>query len=147
MTAVELRLSHKTVEMLWDNAHIAGARWSQDGPADASDVPSGGDSDMILNRAATRWFRAATRARMGRGWQYRGPARPADVSHILDYIDSVAGALEGAEDAESRAEARAYRDQVARVVGHLRRQGAGVDIEVGEAGIRTFYVSVPPQHR
>src|SRR4051794_18102901 len=106
---LELRLSGSTVGMLIDNAHIR----CGDGPADASDIP-GDDPDTILNRAATRWFRAATPGRMGRGWQYRGPVHPGEAAHILDYIDSVAGALERAEDTESRTEARSYRAQVDR---------------------------------
>lgn len=130
---MELRLSGTTVQMLMDNAHIRRG----DGPLDASDVTD--PADLLLNRAATRWYRAAKCVRMGKGTQYRGRISPGEASHLLDYIDSVAGALEGA-DAEGREEARTHRAQVEKAVGWLRRQGAAVDIEVDAHGIRTFYV-------
>lgn len=125
---LELRLSGTTVQMLIDNAHVSTRR---DGPADASDISSAdGNPDFMLDRVATRWYRSATRVRMGRGWQYRGQTTANEAAVLLDYIDSVAGALEWSEDAEGREEARTYRAQVEKAIGHLRRQGADVDIEV-----------------
>jgi hypothetical protein len=118
---VELRLNGAAFQTLVDNAHVPGY------PDRVSpDRATEDDADRDLHRAAARWYVAATRRRVGRGYTLTGPASPADAMELLNYLEGVAGALCAADDAEVRAEGRAIGRGVDFAVEHLRRRGTEV---------------------
>jgi hypothetical protein len=134
METVELRLTGAALLTIADNDHMPG--WPGRVSADLVDDD---DADRDLNRAAARWYTASTSRRVGaRGTVVTGPATPTEVSTILDYLESVAGALEASSDPDARAEARAVRHALDGAVTHLRR--AGVPVVEARQGLFINYV-------
>lgn len=127
---VELRLSGLTVQMIADNGHIPGYPKAINPDLVASD-----DADAALHTAMGRWMLAATRHQIGRGSQYRGDLADTDAAAILDYVESVAGALMAAEDPDVRAEGRNYEKSRQTAIRSLRQQGVPV---VGETRGRSI---------
>jgi hypothetical protein len=132
-TPVELRLTGTAVLALADNAHIPGWPHNVDACLVRDDDP-----DADLHRAAARWYRATTRARVGKGLVYTAQVSAADAAAVLGYLDSLAGALcaPGVTDASARAEGRAIGRAVTRAAAHLRRRGFTVAEDGGTFEIR-----------
>lgn len=124
MTDVSLRLTGAIVRMLDDNGHLPGHR-AHAGPFDLSRLDPQ-DGDYTLNAAGARWNRVAHSRRVGRGWVHTATVSVRDAEVLLDYIESVVGALAASEDPEVRGEARRYARGLASAVRHLRQQGVGV---------------------
>jgi hypothetical protein len=117
MGTVSLRLAGLLVRTLDDNGHLP----------DHADLVGDDDPDRVLHRAAGRWYSGCSSRRVGLGWQYRGPCTGADASTILNYLESVAGALSGpGVDAEVRAEGRRLGAALEAAVRSLRQSGATV---------------------
>lgn len=136
MDAVELRLTGTAVTTLADNAHLPG--WP--GQVDPDRVHDG-DEDAALNRAAARWYRGSMSRAVGYGRVQVGGCTPPEARLILEYLESVAGALCASDDPETRREGRLVGRAVDQAISHLRwtgvpvrevTRGAYVDYFVGE---------------
>jgi hypothetical protein len=119
---IELRLTGTAVQTLADNAHIPGYPGEVDVTRVADDDP-----DRNLHRAAAYWYTVNTRVvRMGRGTVRYGQCSTTDATHLLEYLEGVAGALCTSDDPEARREGRAVGRAVDQAVSHLRRRGVPV---------------------
>jgi len=130
---VELRLTGTGVQTLADNGHMPG--WP--GDVHPGNTPAG-SPDFTLECAAARWYMTATMRRVGKGRVYTGKSTPRDAEAILEYLESVAGALlSESGDPDVRREGRAVRRCVDQAVRHLRH--AGVPVVERQRGPFTDY--------
>jgi hypothetical protein len=132
---VELRLTGTAVTTLADNAHLPGWPGAVDPDKAAGDPTT--NADYHLDQAAARWYRGSVSRSVGYGRIQVGGASPADARLILEYLESVAGALCASEDAGARAEGRAVGGAVDQAVSHLRRHG--VPVRAVERGAHVDY--------
>ncbi len=132
-TPVELRLTGTAVQALADNAHLPGWPRNVD-----PDLVRDADPDADLHRAAARWYQTTRGRRVGKGLVYTGEASATDAAVVLDYLDSLAGALcaPGVTDASALAEGRAIGRAVTGAAAHLRRLGFTVAEDGGTFEIR-----------
>lgn len=118
---VELRLTGTAVQTLADNSHLPG--W----PGQVSpDLVRGDDPDARLNRAAARWYSRSVTRKVGYGRIQVGGCEARDAEAILDYLESVAGALCASEDRDAKRDGRAVGRAVDQAIAHLRRAGVPV---------------------
>jgi hypothetical protein len=131
---VDLALSGSLVRLLRDNGHIPSQPVTDDDP------------DRDLHRAAAAWHGGAIRRAAGPGSRYFGLVSAADAAEIINYIESVVGALmSGATDADSRIEARGYARALSTAVAYLSRQaGVAVTVRRGPFGLAEYVVEVQP---
>jgi hypothetical protein len=117
----ELRLTGTAVQTLADYGHVPG--W----PGKVSpDLVPDGDPERDLHRATASWYSRSRSTKVGRGTVHLGPATARQCRAILEYLESVAGALCSSEDADAKREGRAVGRAVDQAVSHLRRQGVPV---------------------